>query len=106
MIDQICNDSWYAEEEYEPEGQLIYRPKPLADVWLDDPGCWERKEQLGKQWQHQERRIREKNRYVPVTEKEITPLNNKDYTPPFGAPISDDESSNCDSFVEIPYVES
>ena len=38
VIDQICNDrfdsrrDWYAEEEYDPEGQLIYRPPPLADV--------------------------------------------------------------------------
>ena len=43
-IDQICNDlfdssqDWYAEEEYYPEGQLIYRNPPLADVWIDEPG--------------------------------------------------------------------
>ena len=49
VIDQLCNgifDSsrdWYAEEEYDTEGQLIYRPPPLNDVWLDEPGCWERK---------------------------------------------------------------
>ena len=49
VIDQICNDlfdyirDWYAEEEYDPEGQLIYRPPPLADVWLDEPVCRERK---------------------------------------------------------------
>ena len=49
VIDQICNDilnysqDWYAEEEYDPEGQLIYRPTPLADVWLDEPGRREQK---------------------------------------------------------------
>ena len=54
VIDRIYNDlfdssrDWYAEEEYDPEGQLIYRPPPLSDVWLDELGRWERKEQLGK----------------------------------------------------------
>ena len=48
VIDQICNDifdsiwDWYAEEEYDPGGQLIYRPPPLADVWIDEPGRRER----------------------------------------------------------------
>ena len=65
VIDQLCNNifdfsrSWYAEEEYETEGQLIYRPPPLPDVWIDDPGRQEQKEHLGKQWQCQERRIQE-----------------------------------------------
>ena len=30
----------------------------------------------------------------------------KDYLPPDGAPISDDDSNDCDSFVEIPHSES
>ena len=60
MIYQICNNlfdfsqNWYAEEEYYPKGQLIYRPPPLADVWIDEPGRQEQKEQMGKQQQHQE----------------------------------------------------
>ena len=49
----------------------------------------------------QERRIQDKNRYAPVPEQEIIPHKTKDDPPPFGAPISDDESSNCDSFVEL-----
>ena len=38
VIDQICNNifnsirDWYAEEEYDPKGQLIYRPPPLEYV--------------------------------------------------------------------------
>ena len=78
----------------------------MSDVWLDDPGRQEQKEQLGDQLQHQYRRVREKNRYVPVPEQEIIPLNTKDDPPPCGAPISDDESSDCDSFVELPHAES
>ena len=60
VIDQLCNDifdssrDWYAGEEYDTEGQLIYRPPPLADVWIDEPGRQEQKEQMGKQQQHQE----------------------------------------------------
>ena len=49
VIDQICNNifdssqDWYAAEEYDPKGQLIYRPPTLADVWLDEPGRQKRK---------------------------------------------------------------
>ena len=38
VIDQICNNridssqDLYAEEEFDPESQLIYRTTPLADV--------------------------------------------------------------------------
>ena len=37
VIDKICNDifdsswDWYAEEECDPKGKLIYRPPHLAD---------------------------------------------------------------------------
>ena len=83
---------------------MIYRPPPLADVWLDEPGRRERRQQLGRQRQRQEQRIREKNNSVP--EQPIIPLNEKDVPPLFGAPISDDDSSDDDSFVEHPYAES
>ena len=49
MIDQICNNifdssrDWHAEEKYDPEGQLIYRPPPLDYVWLDETGRLEQK---------------------------------------------------------------
>ena len=47
VIDQLCNDlfyfsrDWYAEEEFDSNGKLIYRPPPLADVWLDERGSRE-----------------------------------------------------------------
>ena len=78
----------------------------MADVWLDDPERQELKEHLVKHRQRQERRIREKNRYVPVLEKEIIPLKTKDDPPPFGAPISNDKGSDFDYFVELPHAES
>ena len=78
----------------------------MADVWLDEPGRREQKKQLGRQRQRQEQQIQEKNRYVPIPEQEIIPHKYKDDPPPFGAPISDDESSDCDYFVELSHAES
>ena len=43
---------------------------------------------------------------VPVPDQEIIPLKTKGDPPPFGTPISDDESSDCDSFFELPHAES
>ena len=62
-----------------------------------------RKKELGKQRQRQEQKIRERNKSVP--EPEIIPHNNKNGPPPTGAPISDDDISDDDSFVESPHVE-
>ena len=52
VVDGICNDlfecsrDWYAEEEYDDVGKLIYWPPPLDDVWLDEHGRRERKAEL------------------------------------------------------------
>ena len=57
VIDRICDDlfetnrDWYAAEEFDSDGQLIYRPPPLADDWLDEPERRERRQQLGRQRQ-------------------------------------------------------
>ena len=48
--------------------------------------------------------MRVKNNSVP--NQPIVLLNPKDDLPPYGAPISDDYSSYCDSFVEISHSES
>ena len=110
VIDTIWNDlfdssrDWYAEEEYDSSGQLIYRPPPLVDVWIDERGRRERKTELGKQRNRQEQTIRDKNKMVP--EQEIIPLNRKDDPPPLGAPISDDEMSDDDFFAGYPHTES
>ena len=71
MINNICNDlfdfsrDWYVEGEFDPDGQLIYRPPPLSDFWLDEPGRLEQKENYGKQRHFQEKRIWESNKSVP-----------------------------------------
>ena len=100
----ICDDlfkfnrDWYAEEEFDDDGKLIYRPPPLEDVWLDEQGRRERREQLGYQRRCRQDKIREKSRAVP----DIIHLNSKDndVTPFTGAPISDDESSDDDSLLD------
>ena len=78
----------------------------MADVWLEEPGRQEQKKHLGKQRQRQEQRIGEKNRSVTVPDQEIVPHRTKDDPPPFGAPIYDDEISDCGYFVELPHAES
>ena len=62
------------------------------------------KHKFGKQRNRQEQLIREKKNMVP--EQEIIPLNRKDDTPPVGAPISDDETCDDDSFAGSPHTES
>lgn len=43
QLDKICtqlfamNGNCYAEEEYDNDGMLIYRPPPLDEVWLSEP---------------------------------------------------------------------
>ena len=76
----------------------------MADVWLDERGRRERKTEPGKQRNRQEQLIQEKNKIFP--EQEIIPLNIKDNLPPVGAPISDDEISDDDSFAGSPHTES
>ena len=73
VIDRICNDLfdssryWYAEEEFDSNGQLIYRPPPLADLWLDERGRRERKDKHGKQRLRQEQRMQVKSNYVSLS---------------------------------------
>ena len=71
----------------------------MVDVWLDERGRRERKTELGKYRNCQEQLIQDKNKMVP--EQEIILLNRKDDPPPVGAPISDDEISDDDSFFWI-----
>ena len=75
----------------------------MADVWLNERGRRERKTVLGKQRNSQEQLIREKNKMV--SEQGIIPLNRKDNPPPVGAPTSDDEMSDDDSFAGSPHTE-
>jgi hypothetical protein len=34
----------YAEDKYGPDGSLIYTPRPLDNIWLDEEGLCEHRE--------------------------------------------------------------
>ena len=76
----------------------------MSYAWIYDRGRRERKEELGKQRNRQEQLIGKSKK--SITDPEIIPLNNKNDLTPTGAPISDDDSSDDDSFVEYPHAES
>ena len=54
VIENICNElfdssrDWYDKEEFDSVCQLIYRPPPLYEVWINERGRIEQKEELGK----------------------------------------------------------
>ena len=51
ICDELFTSSWdyYAEEEYDENGLLIYKPPPLDEVWLSEPERRDRKSELQKQ---------------------------------------------------------
>lgn len=108
-VDAICNNlfdhnrDWYALEEYNEDGKLIYRPPPLDEVWLTEPERRERKQQLSDQ----RRRYREEQREVDSRLPDIIPLNTKDDgRAPSGPCVSDDEASVGDDSIARPLQES
>ena len=54
-IDRLCNELFddsqdvYVEPEYSRDGDLVYEPPPLDEVWLTEPERRERKEKLRDQ---------------------------------------------------------
>ena len=39
----------YIKEKFEDDGNIIYRPPPLHNVFLDEQGCCDRKQELERQ---------------------------------------------------------
>ena len=65
VVDAISNLLWdnnrelYVEQEFDENGNLIYQPPPLDEVWLSEPERRERKDRLRKQRvRHSEREKR------------------------------------------------
>ena len=58
----ITNRERYVEPEYDDEGQLVYSPPPLDELWLTKPNRCERNERLRDQCLHNDeiRQIRAK----------------------------------------------
>ena len=90
------NRYWYYCEDFDDAINLIYRPLPLRDVWLDERGSHDMKQELAQKRKHTDYRLCKRNRAIP----EIILLNTKydDNYYPRSAPISDDELS-VDSYV-------
>ncbi len=66
VTDEICNRlfetnrDWYVEDEVDEDGELVYTPPPLEEVWLDKPDRRERKEKLARQREQAAQRERVK----------------------------------------------
>ena len=62
----------YATDEYDAEDNLVYRPPPLDEVWLDDEGRRQSRDELRRQQAQNDARIR--NRERSAREKVNTPV--------------------------------
>eukprot|EP01082_Thalassiosira_pseudonana_P009463 g8665.t1 g8665 contig3:647373-650417(+) len=94
IVDFICQRLFeeerdcYVEEETDRDGNVIYSPPPLHDVWLSEPERRDRKEKLIQQRHRQEECDRIRWIELPPDTSD-----NNDPAPPL---VSDDESSSSD----------
>ncbi len=105
IIETICNGLFqrnrelYAEDKLDEAGNIIYRPPPLHEVWLDEAGCRQGNEDRILQCRRNEDRMRDRNHAVM---KSIPPHIATDVDDagevPSVAPISDDGSVDCSLF--------
>ena len=94
VFNAICNywfglnNDWYAKDEHDDNGKLIYQSSTLEDVWLNEKGCRDCRHELENNRRRQEDHIREKNHLVT----DIVHLTeDNDDRPPIGAPVSGDK---------------
>ena len=70
IIESICKDLFrlnrelYAEDELDEAGNIIYRPPPLHEVWLDEAGRRQGNEDRIRQRRRNEDLMRDRNRAV------------------------------------------
>ena len=56
MVNSVCdglfnrNRELYVEDEFDADDMLIYKPPPLHEVWLNETGRRQGKEDLLRQW--------------------------------------------------------
>ena len=104
VVDAICEELFttscevYATDEYDADDNLVYRPPPLDEVWLDEEGRRQSRDELRQQRARNDARIRARERSAqdqvstPVSPTPAAPIPIGD-----GAVISDSED---DSSVE------
>ena len=105
VVDAICEDLYstscevYAIDEYDANDNLVYKPPPLDEVWLDAEGREQSKLELRQQRKRNEEFMR--NREVEIVDLAPTPATQGGPVPgvpvPDGALISDDD----DSFISL-----
>ena len=83
------------ESEHDEEGELVYSPPPLDEVWLTEPERRERRERLREQRLRQEEILKVKNQRIPQT-----PFSPQEGEEGDGNLISDDEGDSESSLGE------
>ena len=64
LVDAMCEELFttscelYATDEYDTEDNLVYRPPPLDEVWLDDEGRRQRRDELRRQHSRNDAQVR------------------------------------------------
>ncbi len=101
LVDSICENLYgtsceiYATHEYDAHDNLVYKPPPLDEVWLDAEGRGQSKIELWKQRKRNEELMR--NCEVATKDMVPTPATQGGHVPDFplpdGALISDDDDS-------------
>jgi hypothetical protein len=94
----------YATDEYDAENNLVYCPPPLDDVWLDEEGRQQSRDELRRQRARNDARIRAREK--SARDKVSTPISP---TPAASVPIGDGaviSDSEDDSSVESGFSES
>ena len=76
VTDAICDQLWsqerecYVDEEVDENGNLIYRPPPLDEVWLDEQSCRDRRDHLRKQRERVLERDKEIEQQIDLKKEE------------------------------------
>jgi hypothetical protein len=104
IIDAICGDLYgsscevYATDEYDAHDNLVYKPPPLDEVWLDAEDREQSKLELRQQQKRNDELMR--NRDMAIADMAPTPATQGDPVSndpvPDGALLSDDDD---DSFI-------
>ena len=105
LVDTICENLYgtsceiYATDEYDAENNLVYKPPPLDEVWLDDEGREQSKVELRQQRKRNDELMRNRHlEQVATQDLAPTPATQGGHVPgvhvPDGALISDDEDDS------------
>lgn len=95
VSDAICTKlfeesrDFYVEPEFNDDGDLVYSPPPLDEIWLTEPERRDRKQRLRDQRLRSRELMRERARSIPASSPEHSPTQPSRDLPQ----ISDDERS-------------